>query len=249
MSPSQCPAWEHSFAPFSPTHAAALGAFLILTISACILASKQAEPKLRRLERTLGWTFLAIAILYLAWWLLPRNFDLQRSLPLHICDVLSFVAPFALLFQRRAITTIIVFWGLGFCTQAFVKPLMGPGPVHPEKWPQFWGFWLTHASIVFTAIYQIWVRGYRPTWKDFWFASWVAYLYVGSAFVLDAFFDLNYVYVGRGTLSGETFADDLGPWPLRVVWIALVGQAILAFVLLLRLLPASRSRSSLDSRA
>lgn len=235
--------------PFSITHGAAVGFFLILTVAASTWASKQTEPRLRRFERLLGTAFLVIAALYLAWWLLPRNFDLQRSLPLHICDVLSFVAPLALLFQRRSLTTIIVFWGLGFCTQAFVKPLMGPGPFHPEKWAQFWGFWLTHASVVFTATYQIWVRGYRPTWKDFWFASWVAYLYVGSAFVLDAWFDLNYVYVGRGTRSGETFADALGPWPLRVLWIALVGQAILTIVMLLRLLPASQGRSSLDSGA
>jgi uncharacterized membrane protein YwaF len=44
-------------------------------------------------------------------------------------------------------------------------------------------------------------------------------------FTIDLVFDLNYGYLGRFTPSRPTMLDVLGPWPLRVVFMILLGAA------------------------
>ncbi|MBL8874296.1 MAG: TIGR02206 family membrane protein [Phycisphaerae bacterium] len=247
---AEIPTWADRFVPFSATHGIVTLAFLVGTIALCHSLSELRDSPRRSFELFAGMWGFGFAALYAAWWMFPKNFDVNRSLPLHVCDVMSFLSPISLLSGRRRYTTFAVFFGLAFCTQAFVRPLAGPGPLHLAKWAQFWGFWITHAVVVFVAVYWVWVRGYRPRWSDFKLASIVAWVYVGIIFVFDAATGLNYVYVGRGTPTGETFADDLGPWPLRALWIALIGQAALLAVMLLRLLPGGeKRRTPVNSRA
>ncbi|MBS0191541.1 MAG: TIGR02206 family membrane protein [Phycisphaerales bacterium] len=247
--PQDSAIWPERFSPFTVSHAIVLVLFSVCTGLICSSLASRSDPVRRRAEIALGGIFLAISSAYGVWWLLPGNLDISRSLPLHVCDILSFIAPLALLTRNRRMTHIVLFCGLAFCTQAFIKPLSGPGPASPDKWPQFWGFWLTHCLIVFTSIYALWIWQIRPNTRDLWFVSRVMYVYVLAAFVLDAFFGWNYAYVGRGTQTGETLADGLGPWPIRVLWIAIAGQIALTLVLLTRLLPAPRERESLDSPA
>ncbi|MGH7242038.1 MAG: TIGR02206 family membrane protein [Phycisphaerales bacterium] len=246
---AEIPDWAERFVPFSATHGVVTAAFVVATIALCTSVSKLPVSPRRTFEIFVGTWAFGLAFLYAAWWLFPKNFDINRSLPLHVCDVMSFLSPISLLSGRRRYAAFAVFFGFAFCTQAFVKPLAGPGPFHLAKWAQFWGFWTTHMIVVFTAVYWVWVRGFRPRWSDYRLVSIVAWVYVGVIFVFDAATGLNYVYVGRGSVTGETFADVLGPWPLRVVWIALIGQAALTALILLRFVPGGEPRPSIDSRA
>lgn len=245
---AEIPEWAERFVPFSATHGIVTAAFVVLTIAICQSVAKLPLSPRRTFEIFAGTWAFGFACLYAAWWLFPNNFDINRSLPLHVCDLMSFLSPFSLLSGLRRYASLAVFFGLAFCTQAFVKPLAGPGPFHLAKWAEFWGFWITHAIVVFVAIYWIWVRGMRPKWSDYRYASIVAWIYVAVIFLFDAISGLNYGYVGRGTPTGETFADALGAWPLRVLWIALIGQIALTAIMLLRLLPGGESRTSLDSK-
>ncbi|MFO0861916.1 MAG: TIGR02206 family membrane protein [Phycisphaerales bacterium] len=240
------PDWTVHFTPYSATHLIVLVVFACWTVGVCFTASRLRPGEKSRMDRVIATVGLAISGLYGLWWLLPGHFDIERSLPLHVCDVMSFVSPLSLLVRSRALRAIAVFLGLAFCTQAFIKPLSGAGPMHPQMWGQFWGFWLTHGLVVFIAIYWVWAHGFRPTMRDLRVASAAAWVYVIGVFLLDAAFHLNYGYVGRGTATGETMADQLGPWPLRVVWITLIAQGGLIGVMLLRLIPGGERRSEVS---
>lgn len=246
---AELPDWCERFVPFSATHGVVTLTFLVGTIALCRSVSRLPFSPRRTFELFFGLWGMGFAFLYAAWWLFPRNFDINRSLPLHVCDVMSFLSPLSLLSGRRRYVALAVFFGLAFCTQAFIRPLAGPGPLHLAKWVEFWGFWITHAMVVFVAIYWVWVHGFRPRWTDYRLVTMVAWIYVTAIFLFDAATGLNYVYVGRGTPTGETFADELGPWPLRVVWMALIGQAALTALMLLRFLPGGEPEPPINSRA
>jgi uncharacterized membrane protein YwaF len=67
------------------------------------------------------------------------------------------------------------------------------------------------------------VQRFRPEWSDLRFALLVGVLYAAAIFTVDAAYGLNYGYLGQGTPSRPTLLDVLGPWPLRVVFIVLLG--------------------------
>ncbi|MFG0258989.1 MAG: hypothetical protein ACF8LK_01445, partial [Phycisphaerales bacterium JB041] len=71
---------------------------------------------------TVAWQAMAVV-----WYLLPRNFDWYESLPLHLCDLAAWVAPLALLTQRRWLRSLLYFWGIGLSTQAFFTPVVDGG--------------------------------------------------------------------------------------------------------------------------
>ncbi|MEM7433371.1 MAG: hypothetical protein AAF351_15720, partial [Pseudomonadota bacterium] len=50
---------------------------------------------------------------------LPGNFDPQRSLPLHVCDIVPWIGIFALLRPRPWSLSITYFWGIGLSIFAF----------------------------------------------------------------------------------------------------------------------------------
>ncbi len=160
------------------------------------------------------------------WWFLPSNFDLYESLPFHLCDIAAWIAPFALVFQNRLLRALLFFWGLGLSTQAFVSPVVADGVDSVE----FWLFWVGHTQIVGSALYDTAVLAFRPRRRDFFVASGVSIAIAGLMMVFNVVFDVNYWFVGNASPSAPTVVDFLGPWPLRVVWMACLGIGIMALL-------------------
>ncbi|NRA58733.1 MAG: TIGR02206 family membrane protein, partial [Phycisphaerales bacterium] len=134
-----------AFSVFGPTHLVAVGV-CIAAMAIFVLAGRQAneqrEPQIARTWAVFWLIQQAIATTY---WLLPAQFEIGKSLPLHLCDVLGWLGPFALLLAAppRWLRTILYFWGIGLSTQAFFTPTLeqGPGDL------RFWLFWISHTQI------------------------------------------------------------------------------------------------------
>jgi hypothetical integral membrane protein (TIGR02206 family) len=116
---------------------------------------------------------------------------------------------------------LLYFWGFSLSTQALLTPdlVSGPGTL------AFWIFWVMHVLIVGGAVYILVVRGYRPTWRDCLFAIGMAWVWLILIFTLNWVTGYNYGYVGNAKPSQPTLIDYLGPWPLRVLWMGLLGSA------------------------
>lgn len=210
--------------PFSPQHA--------ITVVACLFAMilfvawgrrrkrEGREPSLRR----------AFAAFIIAWqvfvtirWLLPGNYDVGVSLPLHVCDLAAWIAPFALLLQTRWLRTMLYFWGFGFSTEAFITPILDHGPGHIH----FWLFWGGHTLIVGAALYDVVVCAFRPRFRDFLLATAISFAYAAVVIPLNLALDVNYGYLGATTPEAATLLDHLGPWPWRIVWMVLLGELLM----------------------
>jgi hypothetical integral membrane protein (TIGR02206 family) len=142
--------------------------------------------------------------------------------------------------QWRPWRTILYFWGLGLSTQAFFTPTLDLGPMHTK----YWLFWVGHTAIVGSAVYDMVVRGYRPTLRDLGFALLTTYTLNMSIFYFDVLLTdlvkepISYWYIGPSKPDKPTVIDKLGRWPLRVLWVALI--VITDFILLWAVWPILR---------
>jgi len=173
----------------------------------------------RRYEFGLSAAVWALWISYQAYDFSQHGFDPRHTLPLQMCDFTAVFAALAFALQRRELQSMVYFWGLALGSQAVITPDLvgGPGSL------AFWWFWLYHLFVVGAGVYVVAVHGFRPNWKDLRFAIAMGVVYVAAMFTIDAMFGLNYGYVGNFTPSRPTLLDVLGPWPLRVVFMALLG--------------------------
>lgn len=115
----------------------------------------------------------------------------------------------------------------------------------------FWFFWVSHLTIVGGAIYDVVAGGYRPTATMLRFSLGVSLAYLVGTFVLNVATGWNYGYTGRSTAAQPTAVDFFGPWPWRVVVLALVGSAgfVLAWLPWWIAGPRPRSGTRVEPRA
>lgn len=234
--------WAVEFHAFTLQHLATLTLFVGLMVGACWLGRRwlsekhtgagrarprAARPDLEwRLRLVWVWTTIAWQSFATVWYLLPRNFDWYESLPLHLCDLAAWVAPLALLTQKRWLRTLLYFWGIGLSTQAFLTPVVegGFGDF------RYWLFFIGHTQIVGSAVYDVVVLGYRPNLHDWGIVTLLSLAWIIPVTAFNVLMDVNYGYTGRMTPGGTTILDYLGPWPWRLGTMFVLTQVLWAVV-------------------
>ena len=212
--------WAVEFRPFTAFHLITAGSCIAAMGVAAWLGTRwRGTPRERHLR--LGWVAVVFAIQVLALAFFLRDFDLKNGLPFHICDIAGWIAGFALLLQRRWLRTILYYWGIVLSTQAFATPILrGYGSGYTSLY--YWIFWMQHLTIVGSAIYEVIVLRYRPTWTDLRTAVLITSSWVATMFIYNRVFDTNYVFVGPSRPSNPTILDQLGEYPWRVLWLCLI---------------------------
>ncbi len=176
----------------------------------------------RRVDRALACGLIVTWGTMLVTYLSPGRFHRDTSLPLHICQWVSLAAPIAILTRRRLPRAMVYYWGLGLSTQAFIHVHYVGALTHADTYVG-WGF---HEANLAAAAYDLLVRRYRPTWRD-WRVNVIAIavyaVVIGS---LDAAMRVDYGMIGPHIIYPPLAA--FGPWPGRIVWLALTSVAITA---------------------
>ncbi|MBK7405409.1 MAG: TIGR02206 family membrane protein [Phycisphaerales bacterium] len=211
--------WAHHFHAFTPQH----GVTLLVFVGSMVVAAALG----RRWRGRIGSGVRAVDLdddrwqtLAVIYYLLPANFDPYESWPLHLCDLAAWVAPFALLTQKRWLRTLLYFWGIGLSTQAFITPVVDGGYMDVK----YWLFFVGHTQIVGSAVYDVVALGYRPRLRDWGVATLITLGWMAVVTPINVIFDVNYGYTGRHLPDGPTLLDGLGPWPWRILWLFLAGQ-------------------------
>ena len=174
---------------------------------------------------------VSIAIAAILGWIAANGYSavvstrLAARIPLHITDILGLVAPAAMLWPgARPLRALLYYWGIGLGTLAFLTPDLGKGPADPG----FWLFFAGHLVITASAVYDLVVRRFRPTWGDFAVAVILGLCYVACAVTLNVLLDANYGYLGRRVPGQPTLIDLMPPWPWRIGVMVLLGIAAMA---------------------
>lgn len=225
--------WVERFDAFTLFHWTTLTACLALIGAWCVAGAvlkrrdaKDNGGRERAFRRALAWAFLAWQAFATVWRVLPGNFDINESLPLHLCRFVGVIAPIAMLTMRWRWRAIVFFWGLGLSTQGMLTPMWNDGLGSVA----FWLYWVGHVIIIGAAVYDIAVHRYAPRLHHLGFAvvSGVA-LTVGIA-AFNVACGTNYCYLGRGDYAGSSVVDHLGDWPARPAII--IGGAAFVFLVM-----------------
>jgi len=214
-----------SFEKFSLLHGIVIAASA-LAIALLVIAGRAARSRSERAELAVRRSWVLAVILLQGftqlWTNLSGRFDLTRTLPLHICDLVPWIGVAALLSGRAWTFALAYYWGIGLSGWAFIVPVLTHGPAHLD----FWLFWGGHLQIIGTAAYLVAVLGHRPTARGLATTALATVIYSALVLPADIAWGADYGYLGRSSA-----AEPFGPWPARVA--VLVAVEILLCSLLL----------------
>src|SRR5271170_5819106 len=203
------------FAPYGGLHALTLFVCAVLIAETSLLGRALRRNGDKQIgERILRGALAALAVgywlAYNIWWNW-HGIDLRDGLPLQICDINGLIAPLALLTGWRWARATLYFWTAALTLQAFIQPALTAGPASPI----FWAFWIAHTIIAASAVYDIAVLGFRPSWRDLGRAVAASAVYVALVVPLDVWLGANYDFLGNPADPSEVplFVAALGPWP------------------------------------
>lgn len=163
------------------------------------------------------------------------RFSWDLALPLQFCNLANLIAAIALFTRRRTPQALMYFWAFALCIWAFITPSLYVGPA--SLW--FWLFWMYHLFIPLSTAWILAGDGFRPTWADWRRSLLLTLAYMSFLALLDAMTGWNYGFVGPSLPTQRNLLDFLGAYPLRLLWMALIGAGL--FFLLM--LPWRRKRS------
>lgn len=221
--------WLADFRPYSLQHAISSIAFILIGVALVRygLMLRRRDPRLEsRLRLGWGWFILAVQAIETTWWLLPAHFTPAKSFPLALCDLAAWTTGIYFVTRARPLRALVYYWGLCLSSQAFATPILHEGEGIATV--RFWFFYIVHMNIVFGAIYDLVVGGYRPTWSDFWRAIVITMAYLALVLPINIGLDVNYGFVGASDRQPGIVAM-LPQWPWRVYGVMAGG--FIAFVL------------------
>lgn len=157
---------------------------------------------------------------------------LDHILPLHMCDLVAFLAGLALITRHPLACELTYCWGLSGTLQALITPNLSAAP--PE--PLFFSFFLHHGVIVMTAIFLPTALGWRPRPGTFPRILICNQIYFTIALSVNFLVDTNYGFLLRKP-SVPSLLDQLGDWPTYLIWLQFIAATLMGIVLL----PFSRS--------
>ncbi len=231
--------WSQSFAAYSIFHAVVFVVILGLIGVWCAAGRRLLvqdelsgmklgiEGREYQFRRFIAWTIIGSqSFIFIRRFV---YFDLQDSLPLHMCRLGVWIAAWSLWTLDPRARSLTLFWGIGLSMQVLFTPFLTDGYGSMS----FWIYWINHLQIVGVAIYDISVLGYRPKARDLRYASIAGVVFAITVFALNAILGTNYSYLGRGTHSSASIIDQLGPYPYRAIWISIGSLLIFCILYLL----------------
>lgn len=208
------------FSAYGPSHQAVLALLVAGAVGLVVLGRRQrARDPRDRVGKGLALTLLATTVPMQLLFVTERFRDLERALPLQLCDLAWMVSAYALWSHRRWAVALTYYWGLTLTTQAVLTPDLG------ADFPQvsFLAFWAMHLLVVWAAVYLTWGRGLIPDWGSYRTALLATAGWAVVAFAVNVMAGTNFGYLNEKPPSASVL-DLLGPWP----WYVLAEVAVVA---------------------
>ncbi|GAA5481766.1 YwaF family protein [Haloferula sargassicola] len=225
------------FVPFSAQHGlTALTGFAI--IAALVAIGRRGGSAARSARALLAFANLgSYAVSQWAWTGANPPPALDNIVPLHLCDLASFIAGFALITRRPTLILLTYFWGLAGTLQGIATPALDYALPHPIAF----AFFLQHFAIIAAAIYFPAADGWRleaPWWRGPLKAFAWLNAYVAMAITANSLLGTNFGFLAAKPTT-PSLLDRLGPHPVYIVWLEMI--ALVLFALLSLPVRAARS--------
>lgn len=218
-----------SFTPGSLVHLLVLGGCLLISWWIVHLNCPGTGPgRMNRFRSGIAAFCVVSWIATVAVGLQPGAFRWEQSLPLHFCNFANLLGAAAVARRWRSAQALLYFWGFGLCTWAFLTPSLDDGPA--TLW--FWIFWLYHLCIPVSLAWVLFVDRFRPTVSDLRTTLLFTYSFTLVLFLINLATGWDYGFVGKGMPLNPSPLHALGPFPLRVLWMLMIGTVVFVILLL-----------------
>ncbi len=214
---------ESSFVMFSMAHLVAIGV-LCLSILLLFISRKRWTVR-QKYERLFALSLLVMEVLYHVWMIWTGRWSLANSLPLELCSISLLVVIILLWTGNKYLIDFVFFAGIGGAIQAITTPVLDIGFPHFR----YFHFFYTHIGIILTALYFMWVKGYKPTFKGVLKTMIVLNLLLPLIVAVNVIFQGNYMFLREKPYNGSLL-DFLGPYPWYLISLDVV--AFIIFVIL-----------------
>jgi len=193
-----------------------LGALLLTALAgAALVALVRRDPEGRAaaaVRLALALALLAATGATIAGWARQGPLELQDLLPLHLCDLLIFVAAYALVTRRPLAGELLYFWAGAGTALALVAPDVRAG--FPD--PAFVSFFALHGLVIVSAAVLVLGAGLRPRPGAPRRVFLITNAYAAAVGAVDLVFHANYLFLCRKP-AAATLLDWLGPWPVYIL--------------------------------
>ncbi len=214
------------FQAYGPSHQGALLLLLVGVVAIVLFGRRHRGTELaQRWGRVMAAAVLAVTVPLQVLYFTPAYWDLEKTLPLQLCDLASGVAVYALWTRRRWAAALTYFWGLTLTSQAILTPDLAAD--FPD--PIFILFWAMHVLVVWAAVYLVWALGLGPDWRRYRIALAVTAAWAISVYVFNVLAGTNYGYLNAKPNAASAL-DLLGPWPWYVLYEVLIVAAFWALI-------------------
>ena len=193
-----------------------------------LLGKKLNETKKRQLRIALGITTLASVVLIHPYLISIDLWDVQTSLPLHMCELSEIFAAIALIWKRQRMFEILCYWGI-------------PGGIHSILTPELlhsgengWlvmHYYFQHTIIIIAPVFLIVASNMRLPDK-----SWVkAFLFTNLCIPVIGTINWasgsNYMYLTEKPVVNNPFLIGNWPWYILVLDIVMLAHFYLVYII------------------
>ncbi len=204
---------DDRFQGLGPSHFAALAVLLVGAVAVVMVGRRHRDTEhARRFSRGFALAIPVFTVPLQALQLLPSDWEMRTSLPLHLCDLAWMAAVCALWTHRPWAVGLTYYWGLTLTTQGIATPSL----TQDFPSPRYLMFWGMHLLIVWAALYLTWGLKLTPSWRVYRTTVALTTGWAAAVFAFNTVVGSNYGYLNRKPASASIL-DFLGPWPLYVV--------------------------------
>lgn len=215
--------------PYGPSYwlllvLTAIGAVAMVRIG----RRQRGTPAAERFSRGFGYTLWGVAVAWTIWNLIPSHLHADSSIPLHLCDVLRFVAGTALITRARWALAATYYWGLTLDPQAMLTPSLVYNTIPAVD---FAAYWLQHALVIWSVFYLVWGLGKKPDWRSYRAAIVLIIVWAAITFPVNVLLGSDYGYLNSKPPMASLL-DVFGPWPRYLLVEFVVALILWALVTL-----------------
>jgi hypothetical integral membrane protein (TIGR02206 family) len=154
------------------------------------------------------------------------TWNIQSMLPLQLCSVMVFTSAAMMVAKSYSLYEFVYFLGIGGAIQALLTPNIG---IFGYPHFRFFQSYTAHGFIVISAFYMTVVEGYRPYPKSLLKVVLWVNVYFITVTIINMLIGSNYMYTAH-KLETPTLLDYLGPWPLYIMSLEVLGLAVCALL-------------------
>jgi hypothetical integral membrane protein (TIGR02206 family) len=141
----------------------------------------------------------------------------QSSLPLNLCSLSAILSGIVLLWRNQLAFEFLLYWGIPGAAYSILTPEMTLGN---EGWYTY-DYYISHAGIIFSALYLVWFLNMRPGPLSWWKVFLYSQILLITVGIIDKLIGANYMYALEPPVVDNPLV--IGKWPWYILGFEVAG--------------------------